>query len=402
MSPPEPVRPPAFGRAALVHFSLEPGGVYLNHGTVGVTPRAVLRVRADLLEEIERHPARFMIRELMSLGMTVPPAAPRLRAAAAEVAAFLGVGDDGLVFVDNASSGINAVLRSLPLGPGDEILVSDHGYGAINGAAAFLARERGAAAVTVAWPFPANDPGAFVRALDAAITPRTKLAILDHVTSQTALVLPLAAMAALCRARGVAVVVDGAHAPAAIELDIDSLGVDWYVGNLHKWAFAPRACAILWAAPERRAGLHPGVLSWGLGRDWQQEFDWTGTRDPSPWLAAPAGLDFMRDVLGVEAMRRYNHELVWRSARRLAERWGREWTTPESMVGCMATVPLPARLGPADEATAQRLRDELFAAHRIEVPVIARADALWVRLSIQVYNDDEDIERLAAAVDSLR
>jgi isopenicillin-N epimerase len=136
--------------------------------------------------------------------------------------------------------------------------------------------------------------------------------------------------------------------------------------------------------------------------DWLQEFDWTGTRDPSPWLAAPAGLDFMHDVLGVAAMREYNHRLAWQSAQRLAERWGRPWSTPEAMVGCMVTVPLPERFGPADAATAQRLRDALLFEHGIEVPVIAIGGALWLRLSMQVYNDEADVERLAAAIDAMR
>ena len=222
------------------------------------------------------------------------------------------------------------------------------------------------------------------------------------MTSETALVLPLAEMAAACRARGVAVLVDGAHAPGAIDVDIARLGVDWYVANLHKWAFAPRSCGILWAAPERRRDLHPGVLSWGVtSGDWLQEFDWTGTRDPSPWLAAPAALDFMREVLGVDAMRRHNHALAVESAALLARRWRRPWTTPESMVGCMVTVALPERLGAGDPALAQRLRDALFERHAIEVPVIARAGALWARVALQVYNEAGDVERLADAVEAL-
>jgi isopenicillin-N epimerase len=223
----------AFGRAMLAHFPLEPGSVYLNHGTVGVTPLAVMRARTALLDEIERHPARFMIRELMNLGLTPPPQAPRLRAAAARVGEFLGVAGDGLAFVDNASSGINAVLRSFPWQPGDELLIHDQAYGGVARAAAFIARERGATLVTVALPFPADDPAEFVRAVERAITPRTRLALLDHVASETALVLPLAAMAVACHARGVPVLVDGAHAPGAIALDIAALGVDWYVANLH-------------------------------------------------------------------------------------------------------------------------------------------------------------------------
>ena len=393
----------------LAHFPLEPGAVYLNHGTLGVTPLAVMRTRETILDEIERHPSRFLIRELMHLGtMTVAEVAhvdapaPRLRAAADRVAAFLGAGADSLAFVDNASSGINAVLRSIEFRPGDEILVSDHAYGGVVRAAAFIARQAGATIATVTWPFPACDAQSYVDALDRAVTPRTRLALIDHVTSETALVLPLVALVDVCRAHGVPVLVDGAHAPGAIDVDIASLGVDWYAANLHKWAFAPRGCGVLWAAPERRADLHPAVLSWGVtSDDWLQEFDWTGTRDPSPWLSAPAGLDFMAEVLGIAAMREHNHRLAWQSAERLAARWSFAWTTPESMIGCMMTVPLPARFANADAATAQRVRDTLLVDHGIEAPVIARGGALWVRLSLQVYNDESDVDRLAAAIETM-
>ena len=405
---------PRFGHRMLEHFPLEPGGVYLNHGTVGVTPLAVMRARVAILDEIERHPSRTMIRELMRLGTLMRADGspeqdaelapqPRLRAAAERVAAFLGASGDGLVFVDNASSGVNAVLRSIPLQAGDEILVPDQAYGGVVRAATFIARQRGATIATATLPFPAHDGADYVAAIERAITPRTRLAILDHVASETALILPLAGMAAACRARGVPVLVDGAHAPGAIEVDIESFGVDWYAANLHKWAFAPRACGVLWAAPERRRGLHPAVISWGIDNDdWLQEFDWTGTRDPTPWLAAPAGLDFMEKVLGVAAMRDYNHRLAWHSAQQLSARWGHDWTTPEAMVGCMATIPLPTRFGPADAVAAQRLRDALLFEHGIEIPVIARGDGLWLRLSTQVYNDESDIDRLALAVDTLR
>lgn len=395
----------AFGHAWLDEFPLERHGIYLNHGTVGVTPLAVMRERAAILEAIERHPARYMLRELMRLDASTaakPADRPRLREAATKIATFLGCAANGLVFVDNATSGICAVLRSLPLAPGDEILLPDHAYGGVARAAAFIARERGATVSTFALPFPDCTPERVVASVAAAITPRTRVALLDHVTSESALVLPLAAMAAVCRARGVAVLVDGAHAPGAIPVDIEALGVDWYAANLHKWAFAPRACGVLWAAPERRAGLHPTVISWGVTNDdWLSEFDWTGTRDPSPWLAAPAGIAFMEERLGLEAMRAYNHELAWRSATSLAQRWGRAFETPETMIGCMVSVPLPERLGPGDAANAQRVRDALLFEHGIEVPVLARAEMLWVRLSIQVYNEASDIERLAEAVDAI-
>ena len=397
---------PPFGHAMLAEFPLEPGGIYLNHGTVGVTPLAVMRERTALLDEIERHPARFMLRELMRLdASSVAPAtdAPlRLRDAASRVAVFLGCTADGLAFVDNATSGICAVLRSMPLVAGDEILLPDLAYGGVARAAAFIARERGASVSSFTLPFPAASSDEMIEALVAAIGPRTRVALLDHVTSETALVMPLAAMAAVCRERGVAVLVDGAHAPGAIEVDIESLGVDWYAANLHKWAFAPRSCGVLWAAPERRTGLHPAVISWGVDdEDWLAEFDWTGTRDPSPWLAAPAGIDFLQRRLGEVAMRDYNHRLAWQSASTLAARWNHRWTTPEAMIGCMTTVRLPDRLGPRDASRAKRTRDRLLFEHGIEATVIARDDALWARLSLQVYNDESDIERFAEAIERM-
>jgi isopenicillin-N epimerase len=401
---------PSFGRSMLAHWWLDPALTYLNHGTVGATPRVVLAAQHAWQRRIEAQPAAFLLRELMRLehraaGAGVgDPARTLLRATADEIGAFVGARGDDLVFVDNASTGINAVLRSLRLAPDDEILILDQAYGAVANAAQFVARRCGARVVTAALPFPvAGDvddiTSACAEAVERALTPRTRLAILDHIASGTALVLPVAAMTARCRARGVPVLVDGAHAPAAIALDIPALGADWYVGNLHKWAFAPRACGLLWVAPARAAALHPPVISWGLDHGLAQEFDWTGTRDPSAVLSAPAGLAFMRDVLGVDAMRRWNHDLVWRMAHALAARWGQPFTTPEAMVGCMASVALPARIGALGPGAAARLKDWLLHARGIEAQVLELDGQPCVRLAAQVYNDESDYERLAAAID---
>lgn len=394
---------PAFGRSFLSHWWLDPGITYLNHGTVGATPRVVLEAQHDWQRRIEAQPASFLFRELMRLGPDIPGAPrPLLRQAADTVGAFVGARGDDLVFVDNASTGINAVLRSLELQAGDEIVVLDQAYGAVALAAGFVARAAGATVVTVTTPFPVEGDvtDAYADAVERALTPRTRLAVLDHVSSETALTLPVAAMTERCRARGVPVLIDGAHVPGAIEVDVASLGADWYVGNLHKWAFAPRACGFLWVAPAQRAGLHPPVISWGLDAGLAQEFDWTGTRDPSAVLAAPAGLAFMRDVLGLEAMRRWNHDLVWRMAHVLAARWGQAWRTPEAMVGCMASVPLPARITALGVAAVPALKDWLLLERRIEAQVLAIRGRAHVRLAAQVYNDESDYERLAEAVDA--
>ena len=386
-----------FGRPMLEHWLLDPAITYLNHGTVGAPPRRVLAVQQAIRDEIERQPSRYLLRELTGVRVGGPRAdRPRLRVAADAVAAFVGAGGDDLVFVDNTTTGANAVLRSLPLAAGDEILVTDLAYGGVLNAARYVARERGLALRTVELLDAALCPAAFVEAIDGALGERTRLLIVDHITSDTALVLPLAEIAARCRTRGVLVLVDGAHAPGAIALDIPALGVDWYVGNLHKWAWTPRSSGILWAAPTRQEAIHPTVISWGLDQGLAAEFDLPGTRDPTPHLAAPAALDFMRE-LGVEAVREHNHGLAWRGALRLAELWDVPFATPESMIGTMASVALPQALGSTRDEAAL-LRDALLFEDRIEVHLSARRGRLWTRISAQVYNDLDDVERLGAAV----
>ena len=388
----------AFGRSLLPEFPLDPSIAYLNHGTVGVTPRRVLVAQQAIRDEIERQPSRFLLRELTapSTSVGLPRSErPRLRVAADHVAAFLGARGDDLVFVDNATTGANAVLRSFPFAAGDEVLVTDLGYGGVTNAARFAAREKGASVRTVAIPYPFH-ADAIVAALEEAVGPRTRLAVVDHIAADSALVLPLAEIAARLRARGVAVLADGAHAPGSIPLHIEAIGVDWYVGNLHKWMWVPRSSGILWAAPGRQASLHPPVISWGLDEDFATTFDLPGTRDPSPHLAAPAAIALFEEW-GVDAIQRYNHDLAIRAAQCVSQRWDTEFATPETLVGTMVTVTLPASLGSTRE-DAQRLRDALLFEDGIEVPVHAYRDRLRARISAQVYNDMEDVDRLATAI----
>jgi isopenicillin-N epimerase len=386
-----------FGHAIRKEWPLEDDDTYLNHGTVGVTPRRVLAAQQAIRDEIERHPSRYLLRELTSIVVGRPRAdKPRMRQAADAVAEFVGARGDDLVFVDNATTGANAVLRSFPFEPGDEILLTDLGYGGVTQAATFAARERRAIVRTAEMPYPVRSAAELVDACTAAIGPRTRLAVIDHITSQSALILPLAEIAAQCRARGVAVLADGAHAPGAIPLDIPSLGVDWYVANLHKWMWTPRSSGILWASPARQQGLHPPVVSWGLDQGFTAEFDLPGTRDPTPHLSAPLALAFMREV-GVDAVQQYNHSLAWNGARRLAERWNTTFDTPERLIGTMATVVMPEMAGrTADDALS--VRDRLFFEDRIEVQVHAFKDRLHARISTQIYNTMDDVERLAEAV----
>jgi isopenicillin-N epimerase len=387
---------PTFGRSMLEHWFLDPSVTYLNHGTVGAPPRRVLARQQALREELERQPSRFMLRDL---GGYLP--APwrerfRIKEAAGEVATFLGARAEDIAFAANVTTAINAVLRSVPLGPGAEILITDLGYGAIDMAAGFIAKERGLALRTVEVPYPVRDPGAVVDTVVSAVGPDTRLAIIDHITSETGLVLPVAAIAAECRRRGALVLVDGAHAPGSIHLDIPALGVDFYAGNLHKWAHAPRSCGVLWAHPERQQDLHHPVVSWGLGKGYPEEFEWSGTTDPTPYLAAPEGIAMLHEW-GFDEVLGYMHGLARAGAGLLAERWGTELCTPPSMLGALATVPLPERAGSTVE-DANRLRLELLLEDRIEVQLHAARERLWVRISAQIYNEMADIERLAEAL----
>ena len=387
-----------FGRATLPLWPLDPAGTYLNHGTVGVTPRRVLEAQQQLRERIERHPSKFMLRDLWTFTGTAGKEPILMRQAAAAVAEFVGARAADLVFIDNTTAGVNAVVQSLRLTPGDEILVTDHAYGGIVTPVRHWAARAGAEVRVVPMPYPAFDGAAAVRAIDAAITPRTRLVIAEHIAAETALVFPAAAIVRACHARGVPVLIDGAHVPGQLELNTAEIGADFYVANLHKWAMAPRSCAFLVAAERWQPDLHPPVISWGYGTGYTQEFDWMGTRDPTPWLTAPIGIDFVR-ALDPVAWRRYTHQLAWEGAEHLAATWETPFETPESAVASMVTVMTPDRCGTKKEE-ASRLRDHLLFTHGIEVQVHARSGRVWVRLCAQAYNEGSDIEKLADAVAS--
>jgi isopenicillin-N epimerase len=386
----------AFGHAMRREWPLDPDVVYLNHGTVGVTPNSVLAAQEAIRHDIERAPSQFMLREQFRFAGAPTGRPTRVRQAADEVAPFVGARGQDFVFVDNATTGVNAVLRSLALASGDEILLTNHNYGATLRVAQFVARERGASVRVAEVPYPAFDPQALVDSVRRTLTERTRVAVLDHVTSESALVFPLPELVSLCRTHGVAVLVDAAHAPGMLPIDLATLGVDWYTANLHKWACSPRSCGFLWAAPDRQAELHPPVISWGLDQGFAAEFDWTGTRDVSAWLAAPEGWRFL-DRLGRDNVWNYNHGLAWQGAQLLAERWNAPLGFRESDIGFMATVAMPAAAG-SQPAEATRVRDALLFDHRIEVQVHAAHGRVRARISAQVYNEMSDIERLAEAV----
>jgi len=376
-----------YGRDLRPLFKLDATTTFINHGSFGLTPLAVLAAQEALRGEMERQPVQFLSRAALQ---------PRLRAAAGQLAAFLGAAGEDLVFVDNATTGVNAVLRSFALRPGDEVLVTDHTYPAVRIAVRFVCGRAGARMVEARLPFPPESPDGIATAVMAALTDRTRLAVFDLVSSASAIIMPAAALARACRDAGVRVLIDAAHGPGMLDMDLPALQADWVTGNAHKWLFAPKGCALLWATKEAQQNLHPTVISHGFEQGFANEFDWTGTRDPTAWLAMPAALDFYRSM-GDGALRARNHDLAVAAGGLLAERWGTEVGAPPVMVGAMAVVRVPGGL-PGTLVAAQAFHDRLWQKYHIEVPVMCIGQALWVRISAQIYNDLEDYQRLAAAV----
>jgi len=380
--------PPLLGRAVRHEWPLDWSFLTVNHGSFGATPRVVLAAQQDWRRQLEAQPTRFM-HETLPAG---------LAAAAARLGAFLGADAKDIGFLDNATSGCNTVLRSLHLAPNDEILVLSHGYGAVRNTVRFVAERAGARMTEAPIPFPRPDAEAVLAAVAAALTERTRVAVIDHITSGSALILPLSEIIATCHAAGVPVLVDGAHGPGQVTLDLAELGADWYVGNCHKWLCAPKGSAFLWAAPDRQAELHPLTISHGFGQGFRAEFDWTGTRDSSACLALPTALDF-HQRLGGAALRKRNTALAAEGARLLADRLGTEVGTTGAFAGAMGVVRVPVAAPPTPE-WAQRLRQKLLEAHT-DVPVHALDGAIWLRISAHAYNELSDYAELATIVADL-
>lgn len=369
-------------------WSLDPAVTYLNHGSFGACPRAVQQAQQALREEMERQPMDFLDGSLR----------PRLAAARGALAEFLGAKAEHLAFVPNATTGVNAVLRSLPLGAGDEILVTTHTYSACRKTVDFVAMRTGARVVEVTLPFPVQDEEALVAAVLGGVTGRTRLALLDHVTSPTALVLPVGRMVKALADRSVDTLVDGAHAPGMVPLALDALGAAYYTGNAHKWLCAPKGAAFLYVRPDRQAGMHPTTISHGYPEGFQAEFDWVGTTDPTAWLCVPEALRVMGGLLpgGWEALRARNHALAVQARALVLETFGLDVPCPETLLGSMAAVPLPvaASGSPAAGLNCKGLHD-WFRARGVETWLSPQPVPL-LRLSAQLYNDLEQFQTLVA------
>lgn len=367
-------------------WALEPGARHLNHGAFGGCPLPLLDAQSAWRARMERQPSRFFMNELGGL----------LRKAAATLARFVGTAAERLAFVDNATTAVNAVIASTPLRPSDEVLTTDHVYNAVRQTLRHHAARAGAQVIEAPLGMPLTGSEAAAEAVIALIGPRTRLLVLDHVASPSAVILPVAPIIAAARRAGVPVLVDGAHAPGLIELDIDALGATWYAGNCHKWLCAPKGAGFLAVAADAPWEVHPTVISHAYGQGFAAEFDKTGTRDVSAWLTVPEAIA-LHERLGGAALRRRNAALALDAARAIAAELNTLLGAREAMFAAMATIRLPLPEGlAADWPTAGALRNAIWDIARIEIPAMALGGALWLRLSAQAYNEAEDYSEVAA------
>lgn len=375
-------------------WPLDESITYLNHGAFGATPTPVLEAQSAWRQEMERGPIQFLIRRF-----------PKLMDEHRQyLANFLNADPAGLVFVSNATSAVGAVVESLDLTTGDEVLVSDHGYHIVRQTLKTLERERGILVRTANIPFPCEDQEEIVAAFTKEFTAKTKLVIIDHIASASALILPVEKVLKKARERGIPVLIDGAHAPMQIPLNLNKLDADFYVGNLHKWPCAPKGSAFLSIKQPWCEKIHPSAPAYRdapgyhLRDGLHGEFDWLGTFDPSAWLSVKAAIDFF-DKLGIEKTQQSNHDLVREARAMLSAELKFPLPHPDSpeFYGSMASMEVP-QLRKIDPAKRGALSTRFHDVYGIEIPFHSLdGDRTWLRISAQVYNSFQDYEKLAAA-----
>jgi len=380
-------RLPREGHAALPAFELAPERLHLNHGSFGAVPRSVLAEQQSWRERFERDPTGFYHYEYPGL----------VRDSATVAARCFGGEAKDWVFCENATVAANSVLASFPLRPGDEVLVTSHGYGAVVKAAKVWAERRDAILKTIPFPPVVESRDQIVELVTASFTGRSRLLIIDHITSATALVLPVEQIVRKAHDSGIAVLVDGAHAPGQLSLDVPAIGADWYTGNAHKWFFAPRGCGLLWTRPDHQDTTLPAVLSHGTDRGYTAAFDWVGTRDASPWFCLEASAAAHESFGGATLMIR-NRDLATQAGQLFEQQFPARVTAPPEMRGSMVSLDLGHFADAAERAPRLRL-----ALHErgIVAPVSALDGHVYLRLSAQIYNEMADYSSCASALSEL-
>jgi len=370
-------------------FLLRPDVAFLNHGSFGACPKPVFDTYQAWQRELEAEPVEFLGRRSGGL----------LADARKVLGTYVGADAEDLVFVTNATYGVNIVARSLDLGPGDEVLTTDHEYGACDRTWKFICGTRGARYVKTPIPLPLPSDDEIVERLWAGVNERTKVIYMSHITSPTAITLPVGEICKRAREAGILTVIDGAHAPGQVDLRLEELGADFYTGNLHKWLCAPKGSGFLYARRDRQALLNPLIVSWG----WESEtpgpsqfidhFTWLGTADPSAYLSVPAAIEFQRQW-NWPRVREACHALAVAGRRRLEEVTGMPTLSPESNYVQMCSIELPA-------GSIEKLGTRLFDEYKVEVPLTRWDNREFLRISIQAYNSVEDVDRLVDALERL-
>ncbi len=373
------------------HFSLDPGVTYLNHGAFGACPLEVQKVQEEYRARLERNPLHFFQRELE----------PALDGVRAILGPFLGAKPEDLAFVPNATAGVNTVLASLEQAAGSEVVITDHTYPACKNAVEYWAKRRGVNVRIAKIPFPLASADEFAEAVLGEVTSKTGLVLLDHITSPSGVIVPIESLVRTLRERGIDTLVDGAHGPGMVPIDLEALGAAYYTGNLHKWCCAPKGAAFLWVPRERQPAIHPLVISHGYAvartdrTRFQLEFDWPGTLDPSAILAVPAALTFLGKLFsgGHSALYAHNRALALRARDILCAALGTAPPAPDEMMGSLAAVlfPQPTPKVPTPDALYNALLARDF-----EVPIVPLPGfpSGFVRIAAQVYNSDAEFVAL--------
>ncbi len=393
------------------HFGVDTSLCFLNHGSFGSTPHSVIEAQHRIRRQMEAEPIRFFVEDLE----------PLLDASRLRMAAFVGCPANDFAFVPNATTGVNTVVNSLRFASGDEILTSSHEYNACNNAIAAAAERWGAKVVSVTVPFPVKSPDEVLHAIKQGITPRTKLLLISHITSPTAMIFPVKAIIDHARSLGIDTLVDGAHAPGFLPLNVASLGCTYYTGNFHKWVCAPKGSAFLYVHPDRQPTIRPVVVSHGANSTrtdrsrFRLEFDYIGSLDYSPWICTPAALDAVAAMVAPgqashsawDKIMQLNRGLALSARDHLCKSLGVNPAAPDSMLGAMATIPIHPRT-PAENAIRTNyhdpLQDRLIAEHRIQIPILPfpAPPTRYVRVSAHLYNTFEQFEYLGRALQKIR
>ncbi|MDC0325368.1 aminotransferase class V-fold PLP-dependent enzyme [bacterium] len=382
-------------------WPLEPGIAFLNHGSFGSCPLPVLAYQKELRDRLERQPVQFLVRDLE----------PMWDEALSRLAQFLGTDFDQLAFVSCATHGVNAVLRSLKFDARDELLVTNHEYNACHNALDFVAETSGAKVNVAKLRIPVHQPSDWISSILEKVTSRTKLLLIDHVTSPTAVVMPLEEIISEMRSRGILVLVDGAHAPGMIPLNLDQLGADFYTGNCHKWLCSPKGAGFLFVRKDLQDRIRPLAISHGANSTrkdrsrFHLEFGWTGTSDPSACLSVPVVIDWLENQMpgGWPSIMNRNNRLVVKARSFLSKQLGWKLVAPDTMIGSMAALEMPdatedAR--PSSPLYSDPFQDTLWEKYQVEVPIVpwSAPRKRLIRISAQLYNQPEDYVRLLHAV----